>query len=311
MKFDTPFSNYRGFDPSPGCWWQMVPLGEERLVMLVDGHSATWTLSGGCVSVTEVFTDASANTTPDRMRWSEGIQMIIGAKPNLYKPRFFLLCGLTEGKAQLKVKSQFGERTLDISVHRPKTVYLSFHFVQDKTDSNSNEKAAEFFYTKRPQADITDMLAIANTIIGPQTNVRFVCHNILQTTPKKKIGGRILYKYNRKTGALVSGDTSKHIFKNADKGAKINVFFVWEFGAEGIGKGDDETSDPEGVAYKHCVLIEDRVTQLKGQVLAHELSHCLGVDGHHKLEGGLMHEFTALGGFQMLRKEAEAIYKNA
>ncbi|GEM_PF-5685316 len=306
LDFVSCFSDLNGFDDSNPVRWQMVPLDGERLVALLDGSSANIEISGqSFASIIEVYTNNALNKTADQQRWANTAATIANEK-GWKNPRFFLLKGHSEGTAKLTAKTSI-TRELEVSVHSQRNLYVTFHIVQDKGGKR---------YSSRSESEITSMLAEVNSFFPAQTNIKFTCHFINYIELDRKLGGSVVYKYkNSDPDVTVSGDETKHIFEYVDSGVPINVFFVWDISAKGVGSAPKGTTfdprDPIGLTYGRCILIEDKVKQNAGLVLGHELTHSLGHKDHHALQGGLMHLFTEPMGKRIYRNEAKTVYANS
>lgn len=307
LEFISCSPGLNGFDDSSVAdRWQMVPLNGERLVALINGHNASVELNDSyAVTKTEIYTNNALNVTSEQQKWANTVKTIANDK-GWKTARFFLLKGINEGTTILTASSTMLRR-LEISVHSQRNLYITFHIVTDKNGKKCSV---------RSEAEVTSMLADLNSFFPEQTNLKFTCHNIKRVTLNHEVGDSILYKYKNKTpDVTVKGDETKYIFENADTGASINVFFVWDISAQGVGSAPKGTSfdprDPLGLTYGRCILIEDKVKQNAGLVLGHEIIHSLGYSGHHALDGGLMHLFSEKMGPRIYSKEAITAYNDS
>jgi len=150
------------------------------------------------------------------------------------------------------------DRMLEVAVLEKQTVQVAFHYVSDK-----------FHATTRKVGDEGPMLDEANRVFNRQANVFFVNKNATPLPLKEDLGDPV-------TNATLGGEKLPKLKTLADPGARIDVFYVWNFqtSASSTRDVDARVDDIPG----RVVVFEDNAGRDVGLSLAHEFGHCLGLE---------------------------------
>ena len=147
--------------------------------------------------------------------------------------------------------------TLEVDVKKERLVPTFFHYVVDFHRS-----------TGRNIPELEKLLIIpANEILRPQANV---------TITKLRAETLVI---EDDLGDVVTHKQWNAITKHHKKDAAFNVFFVWAFEPDDTPQEDGITAATER-AQKSCIFQDIDLRRPAPEVLAHEVVHVLGHDGH-------------------------------
>ncbi|WP_299470775.1 peptidoglycan-binding protein [uncultured Roseibium sp.] len=240
-----------GFDERGDPPWQMVPVNGNRIVQLIGGRDLTVTASDHTVTVTEI-----------RPRF-------------ITKSRLFLLSGLPGlvdlHRRRIVARDSEGliRAQLSLDLVRNLSVKVTFHLVQDEHGGS-----------RRSEADVTESLETANSILFGHANIHLHAHDIRRVDHIFGKAVNYIEAGKKKKGEVDEWD---YLDTYRDLSADINVFFV-----NNILTYEEEEQNETLKAYgvtsgkSPTVLIRDptrfRRAFSAGEVLAHEVGHVLGLD---------------------------------
>jgi hypothetical protein len=226
-----------GFDNSVNPWL-MVPQGGTNSVRLVDAAGLT-----------------VSNTNPTAATFTEtaaagGVRLV-------------QFTGRARGTTFLVVTSGAREvARLEVSVKTKKTVKLVFNYVKD----NARHRT-----TTNP-GDETAWVTAINGIMTPQANVEATSINARWVTVPRNLG-RVVRWARGLRGVAAAQHEWDVVVALRDPAGDLNIFCVWEYEQDATPLRDDVDAGTLG----GNTLVDDSVGQPRGETLAHELGHHLGL----------------------------------
>jgi hypothetical protein len=268
-----------GFDPLAHPRWQMVPVGDFRIVKVVH--------KGKAFSLPPV-----AISPPDKADLSTFGNSVIG------------LQGKVKGKARVSILGRKHPlATLDVAVKDLRRVPIFFHYLRDGSKG-----------TVRRIGSGAVIAAALNAIYFPQANIFFD----LQGEEEMSAVNGVALDLDKPIRIATKGDDTRreagcpswndYIAESRKHGhpATLNIFFAKDFRADNertdsIGGVTHDVGDPPS-------LIDDGVTGLTFGALAHEIGHALGCDDDHKAthKSSIMF-FEARNGTRILKGDANTM----
>jgi hypothetical protein len=268
-RFLQIFDN-AGVDQDAG--WMMVPHGGYNLVLLADAKDMSVHPSNGRIDLTEVnsgatsgVSDATAKIKKDK---GDPAKLLEAVKLTSNRgARLFMVRGPTEGDATITVKNgKTNKTTLSVSVMKPKSFKLSFHFLSHVDPSTKVETPLTRWKTDR--AD--HWLTVMNDIWLPQTNIAFVKEKA-KSVPLDKEWQSIPH-YERDGSET---DIFKLVVSKKDPDADTTIFLIKDF----RNAANLRDSGPNGrhIGKHKVIFCDDIVKEEQGITLAHEVGHALGL----------------------------------
>ncbi|MFO1372587.1 MAG: peptidoglycan-binding domain-containing protein [Candidatus Competibacteraceae bacterium] len=231
-----------GFDGTVSPPWQMVPVNDDKTVILKNAD--------GLSVISRNPAIATVEDVP---------------KCFLHGGRELIIRGKMKGTTFIDVKN--GAQILamlEVAVKNKKTVRITFNFVEDKVGHK----------TTRSMGDVDTWVKNANTLLTLQANVEVIKQNVRNVKIDQDLGPVVRYSKH-----LPGVNPKEHewdvVVAKRDNTADLNVFFVWEYEQDATPEIDD--SADAATAGGNC-LFEDNITYQTHETLAHEIGHHLGVD---------------------------------
>lgn len=271
-RFEAHYPLY-GYDSDPVPNWQMVPVGDLKVVRLIGGAGLTVTSSvPGTATVAEAY-----GTTPRPMR-------------------LFHVTGVAAGTTFLEAKDAGGvtRARLEIGVKRKKTVKVTFNFVSD-TGRHT---------TVRRHESVDGWLSTMNQIFVRQVNVELVKKQVRDVRINADLGRVVRFSKHlpRVPAAEHEWDT---VTAQRDTGADFNIFFVWQYEQDATPNTDDSQA---GTLGGNC-LFQDTGMRDIPENLAHETGHFLGCPDTYltSKRETLMYGYTDIRGRRIPKSDANVM----
>jgi hypothetical protein len=290
-----------GFDQFAGPPWLMVPTFEKRHLVFRHGAGVRLTTSQPLrLRFVDPVTLKPVNelvVTSDRQ-----VVRFVGGLPGIVR---IIGQDLVTGKPL---------RLLDVDVMDQKRVRVAVHFVTDP------EHPTPF----RPAASVQAMIRFARKLFLRQANVVLDAASEIPDTVHftKNLSDPthlMLFKPNRFaepviTPRMVGGNDFPDIARRGDPGARVNVFFVWEWQPT----FDDFDGQADRLGGASALIEQDTGAPFggpdEGYTFAHEVAHCLGVEHRDKGDAsnklGLMWPTTNEHFGQLTKDEVRTLRKN-
>jgi hypothetical protein len=270
----APVVAYSGHDPTPTPSWQMVPVGGQRFLIL----------TGAAGLVPRVRHPA----------FLEAVQFTGGGVTLL------TLTGKSAGRTFVEWVPSLdssgpvrADQTLEVSVKALKTINTAFHYVNDGHQQITN----------RSIADLNAMLAAANHMLTPQSNVT-IARKSAAALPIAQNLRQVVRFSSHLPGVAARQHEWDDVTAHADATADFNVFFVVEYEQDDTPLVDD-TRAGTIASEKNCIL-EDNITSA-AETLAHETIHLLGIDDHSANTGDLIASGAVRTGWLITKAQANII----
>ena len=179
--------------------------------------------------------------------------------------RRFEFTGVARGTTFLVVNNGAREvARLEVNVKTKKVVKLVFNFVWDN--------AVPAHHTRFAAGDEGAWVTAMNAILLPQANVEATSLSGRRVTVAQNLG-RVV-RWSRTLRGVPAAEHEWHVVvARGDPAADLNVFCVWEYEQDTTPLRDNHAAG----TLNGNTLIEDRVGQPRGETLAHELGHHLGL----------------------------------
>ena len=248
----VPRITVSGFDNYTSPKWQMVPEGGER-VLTISGYG-TRVLRFDSTIVNAVQTVTGKTTT----------LTLTGKKPGRTSLEWVPSADFV-GAAETGF-------TLEVSVKKMAEVHTAFHYVNDGRQQVTNRRIA----------DLDGMIAVANSLLTTQANVKIFRKSAAVLPIAQDLGRVVRFVGADLTGAPhnvpAAQDEWDDLLAKVDATADFNVFFVKSYEQDET-PGIDDTRAGTIASDKMCIF-EDNLNVAPSEVLAHETVHLLGIGDH-------------------------------
>ena len=245
----------QGFDANSAPRWQMVPLGEYRIVKLTDSSGLTVsTTNSGIVTVMDLSSVASSV--------SSLFARFLPASSPPSGTKYLILYGAARGSAFVEAK-RGGTLVvrLEVGVKQKKNLRVAFNFLRDSAGHR----------TSRVGASVTTWIDEMNRIFTPQANVVIKQHSLREVRVGRNLG-RVVQWTKDIAGANPAQHEWPEVVALRDGTADFNMFYVWAYEQDATPLVDDANA---GTLDGNC-LLEDDVGGRDSETMAHETGHHLG-----------------------------------